>query len=675
MMTALKKTGLVAGLIASGAGCASTTKKKADPRLGIDLTAMDASVRPQDDFFRYVNGGWLKTFVMPDDKSIFGAFHQLHDDSELSVKRIIQGLSKKKNKTGTNQQRIADFYRSFMDEKRVESLGAKPIRAELAAIERISSKNELVDWFGKAQSRGVDSPLGFGVRPDKKDVGTNIVYIAGSGLGLPDRDYYFKKDDRSKAIREAYLAFASRALELVGEEDSREKAKAVYAVEKSIAKHHWTRVQRRDADKTYNKTPFAKLGANVKRHLKAAGVPASQKNAIVIEPSYLSALPGILKGSSIADWKLYAKVRVLEARAMYLSKDFVDAAFAYSGKALSGQPEIRARWKRGVALVNGAVGEAVGEVYVKRHFPASSKKRMVELVENLRAAYRERIKDLAWMGEETKKKAFEKLEKFNPKIGYPNKWKDYSKLSVKADDLVGNVKRSTKVEYDRMLAKLNKPVDRDEWHMLPQTVNAYFNPTLNEIVFPAAILRPPFFNPKADDAVNYGGIGAVIGHEMGHGFDDQGSKYDGDGYLKNWWTKKDRDSFKKRTALLIEQFSEFEPLPGERVNGELTQGENIGDLGGLSVAHRAYELSLNGTAAPKIEGFTGDQRFFLGWGQVWRSAIRDKALSVRLATDPHSPAEYRVNGVVRNMPEFYRAFSVGHGDGLYLPDERRVSIW
>ena len=674
-MTALKITGLMAGLLISSAGCATSGKKMMNSRLGIDTTAMDSSQRPQDDFFRYVNGTWMKNFEMPADKSTFGAFHQLRDDSELSVKKIIQGLSKKKQKPGTDEQRVADFYLSFMDVKRTETLGIKPVRSEFSEIEKIGSKSELVDWFGKAQSRGVDSPMGFGVRPDKKDVATNIVYLVASGLGLPDRDYYFKKDDSSKAIREAYLAFATTMFELMGEENASEKASLVYGVEKTIAKHHWTRVKRRDADKTYNKRPVSKLGAHAKRYLKATGVPAGEKTVIVVEPSYFESFKDILSGSDLEAWKLYAKIRVLESRASYLSDAFVDASFAYSGKALSGQPEIRARWKRGVSLVNGAVGEAVGQVYVKKHFPESSKKRMVQLVENLRTAYAERVKDVEWMGEDTRQKALEKLKKFNPKIGYPNKWKDYSKLVVKADDLVGNVKRSTKVEYDRMLAKLGKPVDRDEWHMLPQTVNAYFNPTLNEIVFPAAILRPPFFNPKADDAVNYGGIGAVIGHEMGHGFDDQGSKYNGDGLLQNWWTKKDLAAFKKRTALLISQFSAFEPLPGEFVNGELTQGENIGDLGGLSVAHRAYELSIEGTKAPVIKGFTGEQRFFLGWGQVWRSAMRDKAMSVRLATDPHSPAEYRVNGVVRNMPEFYKAFSVKKGDKLHLVDKKRVAIW
>jgi len=674
-MTALKKTGLVAGLIASGAACATAGKKKADPRLGVDVSAMDAAVRPQDDFFRFVNGSWLKTFVMPEDKSSFGAFHQLHDDSELEVKKIIQGLSKKTQAAGTDEQRIADFYRSFMDEKRVKKLGIEPVKSEIAEIDAIGSTEELTDWFGRAQSVGVDSPIGFAVRPDRKAVGDNIVYVAASGLGLPDRDYYFKEDDGSKAIQKAYLAFASKMLELAGETDAAAKAETVYAVEKTIADKHWKRVERRDADKTYNKRDRSSLSAPLPRYLKAAGIPAAESSVIVVEPSYFEALEAIIEGSPLDAWKLYAKVRVLEARANYLSDEFVNAAFEYSGKALSGQPKIRARWKRGVALVNGAVGEAVGRVYVSEHFPASSKTRMVELVENLRAAYAERIKDLEWMGEETRKKALEKLAKFNPKIGYPNKWKDYSKLVVEADDLVGNVKRSTRVEYDRMLDKLGKPVDRDEWHMLPQTVNAYFNPTLNEIVFPAAILRPPFFNPKADDAVNYGGIGAVIGHEMGHGFDDQGSKYDGDGMLQNWWTKEDRDAFSKRTALLIEQFSQFEPLPGERVNGELTQGENIGDLGGLSVAHRAYELSLDGKPAPVVADYTGDQRFFLGWAQVWRSKMRDKALSVRLATDPHSPPEYRVNGVVRNMPEFYRAFGVKSGDKLHLSKDKRVSIW
>lgn len=674
-MTTLKKTGLVAGLLVSSAACATSNNKALNTRLGIDTSAMDVSLRPQDDFYLYVNGTWIKNYKMPDDKSVFGAFHQLRDDSEAAVKGIIQGLSKKKNVAGAANQRIADLYRSFMDEKRVEALGMDPIKGELAAIDAIATKKTLIDWFGSAQSWGIDSPFYFGIRADKKDVATNIVYFGASGLGLPDRDYYFKKDDRSKAIRAAYLVFAEKMFELSGETNAAKKAKTVYMVEKALAKHHWTRVQRRDADKTYNKRKLASLGLDVQRFFKATGIRSEEKEIIVTEPSYLPGFKQVLAKHDLKTWKLYAKLRVLEARASYLSDAFVDAAFAYSGKALSGQPEIRARWKRAVGLVNGTVGEDVSAIYVKKFFPASSKKRMVQLVENLRAAYGERIKSLAWMGPETRKKALYKLSKFNPKIGYPKKFKDYSKLVVSADDLIGNVIRSERVEYDRRLAKLGKPVDRDEWGMLAQTVNAYFNPTLNEIVFPAAILQPPFFNAKADDAVNYGGIGAVIGHEMGHGFDDQGSKYNGDGVLKNWWTKKDRAAFKKRTELLVSQYSAFEALPGEFVNGELTQGENIGDLGGLTVAYRAYELSLIGRKSSVIKGFTGPQRFFLGWGQVWRGKIRDKALSVRLATDPHSPSEYRVNGVVRNMPEFYKAFSVKDGDVLHLSNDKRVGIW
>jgi putative endopeptidase len=643
-------------------------------RLGVLPSAMDTTIRPQDDFFRYVNGTWLKTFKMPADKARYGAFTMLHDESELAVKEIITTVPA--GKRGSNEQKIADMYASFMDQKTIARRGLKPIAKDLKKIRRLKNKQQLLDLFAERTSNGMSSPLGLYVSQDDKNVEEYITHFTQSGLGLPDRDYYFKDDERTKKVRTAYMRFITRLLQLNGDDAATEKAERIYALEKKMAEHHWTRVDRRDADKTYNKTAIGDLpqGLDWPRYLQRAGVRKEETHVIVAHPSFFTGFIKVFAASELRDWQSYLEARTLHGYAGYLSEDFVTAAFLYR-QALSGQKEIRPRWKRGVQLVNGALGEIVGQIYVARHFPASSKTRMVELVETLRKAYGERIQGLSWMGKETKAKALDKLAKFTPKIGYPDKWKDYSKLVVKKNDLIGNVKRSGTVEYQRMLAKLGKPLDRGEWFLTPQTVNAYFNPPMNEIVFPAAILQPPFFNPQADDAVNYGAIGGVIGHEMGHGFDDQGAKYNGEGTLKNWWSDKDKAAFKTRTQMLVAQYSEFEPLKGQKINGELTQGENIGDLGGLTVAYHAYNLSLQGKPATEIDGFSGQQRFFLGWAQVWRSAIRDKALSVRLNTDPHSPAEYRVNGVVRNMPEFYKTFGVKSGDKMFLPEKKRVSIW
>ena len=690
----LKAHGPAAALRRRSVPLRRAVARLAGKTLGIDLTAMDATVRPQDDFFRYVNGTWLKTFQMPADESRFGVFNKLRNDAEDAVKGIIEeaaadaprkgilaqarALLKRFSGDGAQQRQIADLYKSYMNTELLEQRGLQPVAGDLAKIDAIQDKSDLAAAFAQAGAQGIGSPIGLYVGQDDKNNSAYITQLVQSGLGLPDRDFYFAPDRQE--VRQKYLGFLTTLFTLAGESAPQDKAQAVYALEEALAKHHWTKVEMRDAEKSYNKFSIRELFALAKGfdwagYLRAAGIRQEETEAIVATPSYFTGFAQVLAEQPLESWKLYMKARTLKAAAPYLSKVFVDASFDFYGRALSGQPEMRPRWKRGVGLVNGALGEAVGRIYVKKYFPRSSLKRMKNLVENLRTAYKQRVMGLAWMSEETKKKALEKLQKFLPKIGYPAKWEDYSKLDLRPDDLLGNVRRSNEFDYQRMVGKLGQPVDRGEWGMTPQTVNAYYNPVMNEIVFPAAILQAPFFDPKADDAVNYGAIGAVIGHEMSHGFDDQGAHYDGDGMLKNWWTKEDVAAFQARTAKLVKQYDAFEPLPGKHLNGQLTLGENIGDLGGLTVAYRAYQLSLGDKQAPVMAGFTGDQRFFLGFAQVWRSIYREAALLMQIATDPHSPPEFRVNGVTRNMPEFYKAFGVKPGDKLYLSDDERVSIW
>ena len=659
------------------------TTRKESKALGVDLSAMDTSVRPQDDFFRYVNGTWLKTFKMPDDESSFGIFNQLYDVATAAVKKIIkqarfQTLIQRFSGDHPEERQIADLYKSFMNTHLLETRGVQPVAGDLAKIDAVRSKSELAAAFAQALAQGIDNPIGLFVDQDVKNNSAYITQLQQAGLGLPDREYYFEPEQQ--AIRQKYLDYLTALFTLSGEAAPRDKAQAVYALEEALAKHHWTQVEQRDVDKTYNKVAIRELwamagGFDWAGYLRAAGIWPEETEVIVAQPSYFAGFAQELVEQPLESWKLYMKARTLEAAAPYLSKAFVDASFEFNGRALNGQPKMSSRKKRGVSLVNRTLGEMIGRAYVEKHFPQSSLEHMQRLVENLRAAYTQRITELPWMSEETKKKALEKLKKILPKIGYPAKWDDYSQLELRPDDLLGNMRRANLFGYDRMVKRLGQPVDRGEWGMTPQTVNAYYNPAMNEIVFPAAILQAPFFDPQADDAANYGAIGAIIGHEMTHGFDDEGSHYDGDGVLRNWWTKADEEAFQARTGKLVQQFNAFEPLPGEHVNGQLTLGENIADLGGLTVAYRAYQLSLGGSPAPVIGGFTGEQRFFLSYAQAWRDASRDQALSSQIKNDPHSPAEYRVNGVVRNMPEFYKAFQVKAGDKLYQSEDDRVSIW
>ena len=648
-----------------------------DPKSGIDKANNDTAVRAQDDLFLHVNGKWLKEAKIPSDRPFDGAFFMLRDKAEAQLRAIIEDAAKSGDKGEAKQ--VGDLYASFMDEARADELGIKPIQVELDAVAAIQDKSALLPAMALLQKAGVPGVLAGFVNTDAKKSDRYIVYLNQSGLGLPDESYY--RDPKFEEIRDAYVAHVAKMFALAKIADPDKAAARVMALETRLAKGHWDRVRNRDATKTYNKVTRADLqtlakGIDLDPWFALLGIKGTD-DVVVRQPSYLTAMAEAIEAVSLDDWKTYLTWKILNDRAPLLSKAFVDENFDFYGKTLSGTPELRPRWKRGVSTVEGSLGEAAGKLYVAKHFPPAAKTRMQALVKNLMAAYRVDILALDWMSKETKAEALKKLDKFEPKIGYPDKWRDYSGLEIQRDDLVGNARRSAAFELAYNLNKLGKPVDRQEWGMTPQTVNAYYNPGKNEIVFPAAILQPPFFDLEADDAVNYGGIGAVIGHEVGHGFDDQGSKYDGDGNLKDWWTESDRKEFDKRSKMLIEQYNAFEPaqLPGQHVNGALTIGENIGDLGGLTIAYKAYTIALDGKDAPKLDGLTGPQRLFIGWAQVWRVKYRDAEMSRRLATDPHSPAEFRCNGVIRNLKEFHDAFGVKEGDKLWLAPDKRVRIW
>ncbi len=675
---------LALSLAAAFANAADNTASagSAKPISGIDTQFIDTSVRPQDDFFTYLNGKWLKETAIPSDKASWGTFMKLRDDVTPQIKAIIEAAQADKSaKTGSETQKIGDLYASYMDEARREALGTKPLNGELQKIRTLKDKKGLPNLVAHLSKIGVSSPYGIYVGQDMRNSTEHVVYISQSGLGMPDRDYYLKQDDAKLAeVRAKYLTHVEKTLLLAGQKDAAAQAKAIVDFETELAKVQWTRVENRDPVKRYNKMSVAELGKlapgyDWKAALGAAGIGNKIDTIIVNQPSYFQGLNDVLAKTELSTLKSYLEWQLLREFSPMLSKAFVEQSFSFYGTALSGVSEQAPLWKRGVGAVESALGEAVGKLYVQNHFPAERKARMEELVKNLIVAYGQSIDNLEWMSPDTKKEARAKLAKFTPKIGYPDKWRDYSKLSIKRDDLVGNAMRTANFRYNYQLNKLGKPVDRTEWGMTPQTVNAYYRSTTNEIVFPAAILQPPFFDMRADDAVNYGAIGAVIGHEIGHGFDDKGSQSDGDGNLRNWWTEQDKAAFKARTDKLVKQFNGFSPLPGYNVNGELTLGENIGDNAGLSIAYKAYKISLNGKQAPVIDNLTGDQRFFMGFGQVWRAKMREAAQINQVKTDPHSPGQFRANGTVMNMPEFYEAFNVKPGDKMYLAPQDRVIIW
>jgi predicted metalloendopeptidase len=654
---------------------------------GIDLSYVNSDARPQDDLFGHVNGRWLADYEIPADRATDGAFRTLFDRAEEQVRDLIIGAaatsgSGAASSSGTDEQRIGDLYASFMDEQAVAVLGVQPLLDELATIDDAADATALAAVLGALQRTGAGGGTGVYVDTDSKDSTRYLVHLSQSGLGLPDESYY--RDEQHAEILAAYPQHIAAMFTLVYGGDHSETAARIVALETKLAAAHWDVVKRRDADLTYNLRRFADLSAEAPGFDWAGWVtalgasPGAIAELVVRQPDYLTAFAAAWSGDDLETWKAWARWRLIHGRASLLTDDLVAEDFAFYGRRLSGTEQIRDRWKRAVSVVESLMGDAVGKLYVERHFPPDAKARMDELVANLREAYRVSINDLEWMTPQTREKALAKLDKFTPKIGYPAKWRDYSKLIIERADLYGNYRRGHEVGYDRELAKLGGPVDREEWFMTPQTVNAYYNPGMNEIVFPAAILQPPFFDATADDAANYGGIGAVIGHEIGHGFDDQGAKYDGDGNLVDWWTDEDRAEFGSRTTALIEQYDEFVPrglANGHHVNGAFTVGENIGDLGGLSIALLAYRLSLKGTDAPVIDGLTGEQRVFFGWAQVWRTKSRDAEAIRRLAIDPHSPPEFRCNGVIRNLDAFYDAFDVSESDELYLDPQRRVRIW
>jgi predicted metalloendopeptidase len=672
-----------AGHAAEGAAAAknSAIKKGQTLAAGIATEYIDPSVRPQDDFYEHLNGKWLKTVEIPADKSSWGSFAKLRDDTLPQLRGIIEKAAASNAAKGTDAQRIGDYYASFMDEAKLEQLGIAPLNGELAKIAAVKDKAELPALLAHLGKLGVNVPFDFGIHQDNKDSTKYVADIGQGGLGMPDRDYYLKTDDAKLADAKAkYQKYVEHMLSMSGDKNAAANAKAIVDFETEIAKVQWTKVELRDPIKAYNKVNLADLGTlapgfDWKPWLDAANLSGKVTYVIVGQPTYLKSFMQVANNTPIDVWKAYLSMHLVDAYASYLSKAFVDERFDFYGKTLSGVKELEPRWKRGVGAIERSQGESLGKLYVAEYFPPERKARMEALVKNLLAAYKQSIDKLDWMSPATKKEAQAKLAKFTPKIGYPNKWKDYSALVVARDDLVGNVMRSREVEYNRELNKLGKPIDRDEWGMTPQTINAYYNPEMNEIVFPAAILQPPFFDANADDAVNYGGIGAVIGHEISHGFDDQGSQYDGDGNLRDWWTAADHKNFAAKTKMLVNQYNQFEPIPGYHVNGELTLGENIADNSGLAIAYKAYKISLKGKKAPVIDGLTGDQRLYMGWAQVWRMKMREQQQIQQVKTDPHSPGQFRANGTLRNQPGFYDAFKVKQGDKMYLAPQERVIIW
>jgi endothelin-converting enzyme len=646
---------------------------------GLLLDHFDRNVRPQDDFYRFVNGTWLATTAIPADKSNYGMFAVLDDKSEANLRVIIESAAAAQAPAGSDTQRVGDFYASFMDEATVEAQGIKPLASEMARIDAIRTARDLSVAFGRMQRIGIAQPFAYFVSIDKKNASTNISYLYQNGLSMPDRDYYLSDDDKMKAARAAHRTYVRDVLAASGTKDAQVVADRVIALETRLAKAQWTRVQNRDATKTYNKLTVTDAqkdvsGIDWRAFFEGAASP-NVDVVVVAQPSFFKEISAVAGQIPLAQWREYLRYQLLDSYAPYLNKQMAALNFEFHGHMLSGIAENKPRWKRGVDTVENNIGELAGKVYVERHFTADAKARAAQLVANMQAAYSQGIDQLQWMSAATKAQAHAKLAKFTAKIGFPDKWEDWSKLEVKRDDLIGNILRATAVAYDRDIAKLGQPVDRTEWHITPQTVNAYYSPPSNEIVFPAAILQPPFFNVAADDAVNYGAIGAVIGHEISHGFDDQGRQYDGDGNLNNWWTDEDDKEFRARTAMLVKQFSGFSPLPSQFVNGELTLGENIADVSGVAMAYRAYKLSLKGHEAPKLDGFTGEQRFFIGYAQVWARNYREDELRKRLLTDPHSPSEFRVNGIVANQPEFYAAFGLTAKDQLYREPQDRVKIW
>ncbi|MBP2545257.1 M13 family metallopeptidase [Acinetobacter guillouiae] len=653
---------------------------KDQKKSGIDHQYFDQNVKGNDDFYQHVNGGWLKNTEIPADKSRWGTFDILHEESLKQLHDIVDELSKQQLVEGSSEQKVASLYANFMDEKSIEALGIQPIQAEITNVDALKSKKDIAQLAAHFSRIGVTSPFDVGIDQDMKNSTEMVAMLGQSGLGLPDRDYYLKNDAKFKKIRSQYLKYIEKTLSLAGDKQAAQHAQGILKLETQIAKIQWSNVQNRDVTKLYNiyKTQdLAKLSPKIdwQTYLEKQELSDKIKTIQVIQPSYFKGLSPIVDNTSLEVWKAYFKFHLVSDFSSLLSQAFVDNSFDFYSKQLREIKEQKPRWKRGVQLVEGTLGESLGQIYVKKYFSAEKKQRMEVLVQNLMKAYSKSIDKLDWMSPTTKVQAQKKLASFAVKIGYPNKWRDYSALEIKNNDLIGNVIRSREFEHQYALNKLGKPVDRDEWGMTPQTINAYYNASLNEIVFPAAILQPPFFDMDADDAVNYGAIGAIIGHEISHGFDDQGSQFDELGNMKNWWTAEDHRKFKEKTNTLVAQYNAYEPIKGYHVNGELTLGENIADNSGLAIAYKAYQLSLNGKAAPVLDNLTGEQRFYIGWAQAWRSKITDAMQVEFLKRDPHSPDKVRGNATLLNQAPFYDAFHIQQGDKMYLPANKRVTIW
>ncbi len=648
--------------------------------MGLDTTDFDAATRPQDDLYGYVNGKWIERTEIPADKATWGAANELQEKTRTQLRGLLEAAAGTAVST-PEERKLGDLYKSFMDEARADSLGMKPIAGELARIDAVKTQAGLAVLFAHWSRVGVDVPFDIQVHQDNKDATKYIADLGQAGLGLPDRDYYLKDDARFKDVRSKYQAHIARMLALAGEPRTAADADAasILAFETKIAEAQWTKVENRDPIKTYNKVELTELPQvahfDWKRYLADAGIAEHATYVIVSQPSYLKKLSAITEDTPMPVWRAYLRFTLLRAYAPYLSKPWVDEEFGFDGTVVSGIPTNQVRWKRGVNFVERAMGEALGQLYVAKYFPPANKARMEALVANLLATYKTSIDQLDWMGPETKAQAQAKLAKFTSKIGYPKRWRDYTHLQTRPEDLLGNLMRANAFEYQRNINKLGKPIDRDEWGMTPQTINAYYNSEMNEIVFPAAILQPPFFDASADDAVNYGAIGMVIGHEISHGFDDQGSQFDGDGNLHDWWTAQDHERFKAKTQALVAQYSAYEPVPGYKLNGELTLGENIADNSGLAIAYKAYHLSLGGQPGPVIAGLTADQRFYLSVAQAFRAKTREAEAIRRVKIDPHSPPKFRVLGSVTNQDPFFEAFGVKPADHMYRTPEQRVHIW
>lgn len=658
----------------------STTQITTPLKSGIDLSAVDSAVRVQDDLFRHVNGHWLNTTEIPADKSRYGVFNVLYDDTQEHLKTLIQeAAAVADTKQGSNTQKLGDMYNSYMNVDKANELGLTPIKTQLDSIAAIETSTQLAQKMGELYVLGVGGPFNFYTSPDAKNPDVVTMYLYQSGLTLPDRDYYSKDEEKYVNFRVATQKYMADILTKAGNANPTDAASRIMALEKDIAAKHISQVESRDAEKNYNnrsKTELETLlaGFDWQAYADASGIGAVD-NMVVRNMPYFEQVSRIMSGHDLQTWKDYLSFNLLDSYASRLSQDLVDLHFAFHSTTLSGIPEQQPRWKLAVNATSGILGEVLGQQYVERYFTPAAKAKMDELVKNLIKAYGDSIKQLEWMSEATKTKALEKLAAFTPKIGYPDKWRDYSGLEIKADDLVGNYLRYSTFDHMEDVAKIGKPVDKAEWGMTPQTINAYYSPVRNEIVFPAGILQPPFFDMQADDAVNYGAIGAVIGHEIGHGFDDQGSKYDGQGNLRSWWTEEDRSAFDALAQKLVAQYDQYEAIEGQNVNGSLTLGENIGDLAGVTIGYQAYLKSLGGKAAAEIDGLSGAQRFFMGYAQVWRSKNREDALRSQLLSDPHSPGEFRVNGIAPNVDVYYEAFDVKEGDGMYLKPADRVKIW